>query len=173
MNNIDEQIIKIIDFWQKSVKHGTLLEREIINDINIGGKEIIDLVGPRRSGKSSILKLLIRKLETDKFLYINFEDPFFIANNDQEIIEKILEVYGSYYGKDLKYIFFGEIQEILNWEKVVRKLRDAENYKIFITGSSSRLLSREISSLITGRHISYQIFPLSFGEFLSFNKIDI
>lgn len=174
MNNInEEQIIKMIDFWQKSVNRGSLYDREIVNNVDIKGKEIIDFVGPRRSGKSSILKLLIRKLKTNNYIYINFEDPFFISNNNPEIIEKILELFKEHFNSNLKYLFFDEIQEIQNWEKIIRKLRDAEDYKIFITGSSSRLLSKEISSLITGRHLSYQVFPLSFREFLTFNNMEI
>lgn len=164
-----EQIIKIIDFWQKSVKKDALLERAIMNDINVKGNEVVDLIGPRRSGKSFILKLLIKSLNiNDNFLYINFEDPFFIENNKPQIIEEIVLVFQEYFNKDLKYVFFDEIQEIEQWERALRKLRDSENFKIFITGSSSKLLSREMSSLLTGRHLSYKIFPLSFAEFLDF-----
>lgn len=173
MNNLDEQLVKIIDFWQKNTKTGLLLERKIIKDIDLKSKEIIDIVGSRRSGKSSVLKLLIRKLNTENFLYINFEDPFFIDHNKATIIEEIIEVYKNYFHKKLKYLFFDEIQEIKNWERSIRKLRDSEEYKIFITGSSSRLLSKEVSSLITGRHLSYQVFPLSFSEFLSFRNFAI
>lgn len=164
-----DQVIQIIDFWQKSVKKDTLLERAVIGDIMVGGKDVVDLVGPRRSGKSFILKLLIERLNVhDNFLYINFEDPFFIENNKPHIIEEIVLIFQEYFNKDLKYIFFDEIQEIDQWEKALRKLRDSENFKIFITGSSSKLLSREMSSLLTGRHLSYKIFPLSFAEFLDF-----
>jgi len=170
MNNIEAQLVKIIDFWKKNSKIGNLIERELIQEIDTGGKEIIDLVGARRSGKSSILKLIIRKIKSDNFLYINFEDPFFISHNDPQIIEEIIEVYQKIYEKKAKYLFFDEIQEIEHWEKAVRKLRDAETYKIYVTGSSSKLLSREISSLITGRHLSYGVFPLSFKEFLNFKK---
>ena len=65
------------------------------------------------------------------------------------------------------------MQEIKNWGKAVRKLRDGGNFKIFITGSSSKLLSKELSSLITGRHLSYRVFPLSFVEFLNFEKVEM
>ena len=169
-----EKIIKIIDFWQKSVKNDELYSREVINAIDLKNKEIVDIVGPRRSGKSSILKLIIKRLNLKgDHLFINFEDPYFIENNGPEIIEEIIEVYLEYFSKNLKYLFFDEIQAINGWEKTIRKLRDGTDYKIFVTGSSSKLLSREISTLITGRHLSYHTLPLDFKEYLYFKKIDI
>ncbi len=174
MKNNNEQLIKIIDFWQKSAEKNELQSRPIVEKIDLAGKEIIDLVGPRRSGKSSILKLIIRNLKSkNEFLYINFEDPFFIERNNPQIIEEIIAVYREYFNSELRYLFFDEIQEIKHWEKAIRKLRDGENFKIFITGSSSKLLSGEISSLITGRHLSYNILPLSFLEFIRFKKIKL
>jgi len=169
-----EKLVKIIDFWQKSVENDDLFSRKIIDTINLTGKEIVDIIGPRRGGKSSILKLVIKRLDlAGDYLFVNFEDPYFVENNGPEIIEELLGVYREYFGKDLKYLFFDEIQSIDGWEKAVRKLRDGAKYKIFITGSSSKLLSREISTLITGRHLSYRALPLDFKEYLHFNKIGI
>lgn len=169
-----QQLVKIIDFWKKSVEKDKLYDRLILEKINYKSKEIVDLVGPRRSGKSSILKLIIKRLKLNgNFLYINFEDPFFVINNDPQIIEELTAVFKEYFNPKLEYLFFDEIQEIKQWEKAVRKLRDGEKFKIFITGSSSKLLSGEISSLITGRHLSYNISPLSFSEFLAFKGIKI
>lgn len=173
MDNLDESLVKIIDFWQKNVTQGKLYSREIIKEIDLKSKEIIDLIGPRRSGKSSILKLIARKFNVKDYLYINFEDPFFVSHNSAEIIENLIEIYQEYFNLYPKYIFFDEIQEIKDWEKAIRKLRDEGKYKIFITGSSSKLLSREMSSLITGRHITYEVLPLSFKEFLTFRNMDI
>lgn len=174
MTNNREKLIKIIDFWQKSVENDVLYSREVINTIDLKNKEIVDIIGPRRSGKSSILKLIIKRLNLKgDYLFINFEDPYFVENNGPEIIEKIIEVYLEYFSKDLKYLFFDEVQAINGWEKAIRKLRDGTNYKIFITGSSSKLLSQEISTLITGRHLSYHALPLDFKEYLYFKKIDI
>lgn len=172
MKNNSEQLIKVIDFWRKSVEKDELFSRPITKEIDVKSLEIVDLVGPRRSGKSSILKLIIRSLKLkEEFLYINFEDPFFITHNNPQVIEELVDVFKEYFSPNLQYLFFDEIQEINHWEKAVRKLRDGGNFKIFITGSSSKLLSGEISSLITGRHLSYKISPLSFTEFLNFKKI--
>lgn len=169
-----QQIIRIIDFWEKTIEKDKLKNRSIVKTVDYKSKEIIDFIGPRRSGKSSILKLIIKHLDLkNNFLFINFEDPFFIENNTPGIIEEFIEVFEEYFDPKLEYLFLDEIQEINNWERVIRKLRDSERYKIFITGSSSKLLSSEISTLITGRHLSYKVFPLSFKEFLDFENINI
>jgi len=169
-----EQLVKVIDFWQKSALKNNLFERAVLNAVDFKSKEIVDLVGPRRSGKSSVLKLIIKKLKLkDEFLYLNFEDLFFVENNDPQIIEEFVDVYREYFNANVKYLFLDEIQEIKNWEKAIRKLRDDGNFKIFITGSSSKLLSRELATLITGRHLSYYVFPLSFAEFLDFEKVKV
>lgn len=169
-----EQLIKIIDFWKKTSTEGGLFWRSIVDNIDCQNKEIIDIVGPRRSGKSTILKLLINKLNLENnYLFINFEDPYFVTHNQTEIIEELISTYEEYFDKKLEYLFFDEIQNILNWEKAVRKLREINKYKIFITGSSSKLLSKELSSSLTGRHLSYYVMPLSFIEFLTFKQISI
>ncbi len=169
-----DKAIKIISFWHESLDNGKLFSREVIESVDFDSKEIVDIIGPRRSGKSSLLKLIINRFDmTDNFLYVNFEDPFFIENRDANVIEELIEVYNEYFSKNLKYLFFDEIQEIENWEKVIRKLRDGTNYKIFITGSSSVLLSKELSSLITGRHLTTKMLPLNFREYLFFEKINI
>ena len=166
--------MRIIDFWRENARENNLFDRDVLNGIDLKSKEIIDLVGPRRSGKSSVLKLIIKKMALgNDFLYLNFEDPFFVENNNPQIIEEFVNVYREYFDAKVKYLFLDEIQEIKNWEKAVRKLRDGGKYKIFITGSSSKLLSRELATLLTGRHLSYRVFPLSFSEFLKFEKVEI
>ena len=172
-----EKLVKIINFWHESLNRGNLLEREKFHEIELSGKEIVDIIGPRRSGKSSLLKLVIRHIRKvlgrNDFLYVNFEDPFFIEHNEATVIEDIIAVYKEYFNKDLHYLFFDEIQSIKHWEKAIRKLRDGEDYKILITGSSSTLLSRELASLITGRHTTKKLLPLTFREFLTFNDLNI
>ncbi|HAM88979.1 MAG: hypothetical protein US83_C0002G0079 [Candidatus Falkowbacteria bacterium GW2011_GWC2_38_22] len=173
MKNKDE-LIKLIEYWQNSVDNDKYFNRSILNDIPTNSQEIIDIVGVRRCGKSSILKLLIKALDPKAvFLYINFEDPFFIENNNPQIIEVLINTYKEYFDQGLTHVFFDEIQEIKNWEKAVRKLRDGSKYKIYITGSSATLLSGELSTLITGRHKSYTAWPLNFAEFLSFSGVNI
>ena len=160
------------EFWKKEYK-----PREITKDISkIVGKEVIDLVGVRRSGKSTILALLIKelKLKEEQILYINFEEPAFVNYYSLELLDKILEVYKLNINSDKKpYIFLDEVQLIPKWEKWVRKIRELNSAYLFVTGSSSKLLSKEFGTALTGRHISFQIMPLSFKEYLSFKNKDL
>ncbi|HKZ37831.1 MAG TPA: ATP-binding protein [Chryseolinea sp.] len=171
MDQKTDKLIKIIDFWKREALNDSLFPRDLTNRIDIKSIEVVDIIGPRRSGKSSVLKLLMRKLPPQSCLYINFEDPFFFENNSPSILEEIVSVYENYFSPDLKYLFFDEIQNIQAWEKSVRKMRDAQKYKIFVTGSSSKLLSSEISSVLSGRHLSYKLLPLSFREYMSFKGV--
>lgn len=167
-------MVKVIDFWLKSAESGKLFPRVLTEKVDIKNKEVVDIVGPRRSGKSSVLKLLVRKVkDSGRWLYVNFEDPFFVESNYPQVIEEIVETYTEYFGGAPKFLFFDEIQSIKNWETAVRKLRDDERFKIFITGSSSKLLSSELSTLLSGRHLSYQLLPLSFSEYLSFHNVEV
>lgn len=171
---IRDDLVKVIDDWHKTIGQDTLYPRELLTEIDTETQEVVDIVGPRRSGKSFILKLLIQKLGNNKnWLYVNFEDPFFVLNNEPRIIEQLIETYKEYFSPNLQYLFFDEIQNIHQWESAIRKLRDAAGYKIYITGSSSKLLSGELATLLSGRHLSYQLFPLSFAEYLTFKGVDI
>ncbi|PCI24848.1 hypothetical protein COB57_03710 [Candidatus Peregrinibacteria bacterium] len=170
MNN---KLIKIIDFWNKQVKKPVFF-RDIFIKIPKESYEIIDILGVRRSGKSSLFSLFIQEhnIQEGECLSINFEDPFFIENNSPEIIEEIVECFELFFSKKLKYIFFDEIQAIPHWEKAVTKIQSLEKFHIFITGSSSKMLSQELSTVLTGRHQSFLNFPLSFQEFLRFEGVE-
>ena len=139
--------------------------------------KIITIIGPRRAGKTYYLFQLIESLEKagikrEQILYLNFEDERldFDAGYDQ-ILDAYLELYPDQKLDDL-YIFFDEIQEIPEWEKYVRRLYDTISKKIFLTGSNAKMLSKEIATSLRGRSLSFEIMPLSFPEFLSFQSID-
>ena len=140
-------------------------------------KEILILTGIRRSGKSSLFKLLInhllKKNEATKILFINCEDPHFIETwSDSSKIYDIIEVAEKITENKFDYLFIDEIQNIKHWEKFVKSIYETGEYKkIFITGSNSNLLEDEYIKLLSGRFISKQIFPLSFLEILELNKI--
>lgn len=169
-----QQLIKIIAFWQEVAKEGPLDDRALVDTIDTQTREVVDIVGVRRGGKSSILKLLIQRLQLkDNFLYINFEDPFFIDHDDPQIVEELIATYKEYFSTELRYLFFDEIQAVRQWEKAIRKLRDAGKYKVYVTGSSSKLLSGELATLLTGRHLSYELLPLSFAEYLQFKGVEL
>ena len=173
MNTKDtEKIRDIIIFWKNEVLNSKLFPRDLSSSLDIKNPEVVDITGVRRSGKSSVLKLIAKGLEDpDSWLYINFEDPYFSVNNSATVVEDIIEVYVRYFSDKLEYLFFDEIQNIDSWERAVRKYRDGSHYKIFVTGSSSKLLGGELSTLLTGRHTSFSLMPLSFKEYLLFKGI--
>lgn len=144
----------------------------------IDTKKIITLIGVRRCGKTSIfyhmINQLIGKIEKTKILFLNFEDERFELNSDELdlILQAYMELYPSYKLSEC-YFFFDEIQNIPNWEKFIRRMYDTISKNIFITGSNSKLLSSEIATSLRGRTLNFEIFPLSFKEYLSFKDIEV
>ena len=127
------------------------------------------LVGIRRCGKSVILQQIIEELRSrgideKHIIYINFE---FIEYEELTDYRKLNEYIKDKIKDDLiYYLFFDEIQNVDNFEKVVNSLRASEKVSIFITGSNSRLLSEELSTVLSGRYVSFRINPLSYKEVL-------
>jgi uncharacterized protein len=140
-------------------------------------KEIIVLKGIRRSGKSTIMRQLVKELIKNKvnkkqILYLNLDD-FRLKNIlNINLLQKVLNVFINYSNnKNKTYFFIDEIQEIEGWESFVKTIYDLnKNVKFIISGSNASLLSKELSTLLTGRNITFQIRPLSFKEFCKFNK---
>jgi len=95
-----------------------------------------------------------------------------IGSGIKDMLDAV-NVHEEFYGKIPEYIFLDEVQNIDNWEKAVRGLYETKNYYLFISGSSSKLLSKEIATSLRGRTLTYSILPLSFREFLGFNDIKI
>ena len=123
------------------------------------------LVGIRRCGKSVLLKQIIEELNNindDHIIYINFE----YIEYEELLDYKKLNNYIKNKIKDdkLYYLFFDEIQNVLQFEKVVNSLRASSNVSIFITGSNSKLLASELSTVLSGRYVTFKIKPLSYKE---------
>lgn len=172
-----KEILKniIVNFIEKELP--ATKEREI--ELPADSGKIISIVGARRTGKTFLLYSLIKKLRDrvarDRIIYINFEDDrlFPASLKTMDIfLESYYELYPDNRNKTV-FFFFDEIQEIGKWELFIRRLYDTENCSIFITGSSSKLLIKEVSTALRGRSISYELFPLSFREYIRFRDIDI
>lgn len=143
-------------------------------DISLETGKIITIIGPRRAGKTYLMYQLISKIsEQTDVIYINFEDERLeIGAKDLNlIIEAYLELYPNKNESDI-FFFFDEIQEIKGWEKFVRRVYDTISKRIFLTGSSAKLLSKEIATSLRGRTISYEVLPLSFKEYMRFHNIE-
>ncbi|MFH1440299.1 MAG: ATP-binding protein [Candidatus Woesearchaeota archaeon] len=173
---------KIINVLQNSNLWGNLFELGILrkNHIDLIEKrsqmqEAIVIEGVRRSGKSTITKQFLnhmvnKGIKKHKTLYINFEEPLFAPELNLELIDNIYDTYQEIISSEgADYIVMDEIQNIPLWEKWVRsKLESNNKIKIIVTGSSSKLLASEFSTVLSGRSTKITMFPLSFKEFLKF-----
>jgi len=138
----------------------TLVPRQLGDSLSkaLSSSLVKVITGPRRAGKST---LAFQVLAGKRFAYLNFEDDALRGEiTSDELVEALEAVYGK-----TEFIFFDEIQNYPNWESFINKLHRRE-HNLIITGSNSRLLSRELGSALTGRHLSFELLPFSFQEFL-------
>ena len=141
--------------------------------------EVVVLKGVRRSGKSTLLAQIISHLleqgvQPTSILRVNLEEPLFAAEYSIELLEQIYRTYRERIQPEGKcWLFLDEIQNIPGWESWVRGRSETEEIKTFISGSSTQMLSREIGTKLTGRQVSFEVYPLTFNEFLSFNDLHI
>ena len=147
-------------------------------DVTIFGtlkiREIIVLTGIRRAGKTTIMYqmigFLLKDVKPEQILYVNLDDEAL----KKESLEKIYNLYRqSKNPQDKAYIFLDEIQNIQDWQYFLKKHYDLrDNVKFIISGSSAKLLKGEYATLLTGRNLTFNIYPLSFKEYLQFAKVD-
>lgn len=169
--NLFKQLI--VDFHASPIR--PLVRRDI--DLPLDIEKIIVVTGMRRAGKTSLLlhaiQTLRQTIDNKRILYLNFEDERLrLGTKDLDLI---LQAYRELYPDlDLSqcYFFFDEIQEVDGWEKFIRRLDDSISRHLYLTGSNARLLSSEIATSLRGRCLSYEVFPLSFNEFLRFQQIE-
>ncbi len=134
-------------------------------------KKAITIIGPRRAGKTYFLfnnMIRLKEVGRTEMLYVNLEDDRLLPLHLKDL-DQLLKTYYEIYPQNRKkkvYLFLDEVQNVNMWEKFVRRVLDTENIQIYITGSSSKLLAREIATTMRGRAASYLVLPFSFGEFL-------
>lgn len=167
---------EIITYW-KEAKIPKTLPRNL--NISLENDFITVITGPRRSGKSylcfqTIEKLISKGINKNNILYLNFEDNKLIGAKAEDL-DKLLEAYFLLFDIDKKnkiYLFFDEIQAVIDWDSWTRKIYDSrKDIVLILTGSSSKMLSREISTKLRGRTLNVEVFPLSFKEYLDWKNI--
>lgn len=165
MREILEEVIT--EFHKESIP--SLFKRELV--IPTDSNRVVTIIGLRRVGKTyslfhAISELLNKGLDKNRIFYINFEDERLSelsAKNLSEIIELYYKINPD---ADTLYLFLDEIQVVDGWELFIRRLTERKDARLFITGSSSKLLSMEIATSLRGRTLSYSLLPLSFREYL-------
>jgi len=167
-----EQIKQIVVDQREAILNKEAgIERTILASIGkkIKLPHVIVISGLRRVGKSTLLRQIMQTYYGDKdFYYINFEDERLFNFNARDfnlLYEALVELYG-----ERKTFFIDEIQNVSNFESFVRRFYDI-GFKFFVTGSNANLLSREIGSRLTGRHVELVVNPFSFYEYLKFQNI--
>jgi uncharacterized protein len=167
MKAVFKKIIIEKQEWFKKIK---LIKRNI--ELEKNGNYVF--LGLRRAGKSYFLFQIIHdklKLQSiEQIVFINFEDERLLEINHHEL-QLIIEAYYELF--DLEpIIFLDEIQNVLHWQKFVRRLAD-EGKRVYVTGSNAQMLSNEIATTLGGRFINKEILPLSFQEYLQFQEIEL
>jgi hypothetical protein len=164
---MNESLVRdyLIEYAEKKIPW--LIERQL--KVSETKRRILSIIGPRRAGKTYYFYQCMKKAQ-EKTLYLNFEDTRLIELNFKEVRE-LIRIYMEITGREPEYLFFDEIQNIEKWEISLREILDTNKYKIFITGSSSKLLSKEIATSLRGRTLTYLLLPFSFSEYLKAKNI--
>lgn len=167
------------NFWKKELDTGK--ERNLYLEKCLRFLEtnvVVAIIGARRSGKSYIMRQAIKKLiekgiKKENILMVNFEDKRFM-HFYPELLDEVYETYLKVLNPDkTPFIFLDEIHNVPAWERWVRTMHELRKAKIIISGSSSKLLSGELATVLTGRHLDVLVFPLSFKEFLYFKDLEV
>ncbi|ASJ12187.1 ATP-binding protein [Thermococcus thioreducens] len=172
-----EDLAKVLVEWQETWTP-ELVERDFdVSLIPDKPRKVVTFAGCRRSGKTYLMFQLINELSKkaprEEIFYINFEDERLEKRTETltELIPTIEELYGK---KDGLYLFLDEIQNIPGWDSWVRRVHDSRrDVRLFLSGSSSKLSSREIPTSLRGRALTFEVFPLSFREFLRFKGFEV
>ena len=171
-----EKLKSVIVEWQERVLP-VLQKRRY--EVNIDVPHVNDIMGVRRCGKTYYMYQLISELleqgvPRSNILYLNLDDDRLQPLNGDELqllIETFREIQ-EIFEEDCLYFFLDEIQNFPSWERWVKGIYDrTKNIKLIISGSNASLLSQEISTLLTGRHLSTKMFPFSFVEFLDYYSV--
>ncbi|MEI7960919.1 MAG: ATP-binding protein [archaeon] len=163
---IKDSIKKVVHAQAKELSSFDFgVERDNLSNLKPLKGVALVLSGVRRCGKSTLMQQ-IRK-NTSKAYYFNFDDPKGVGF-EVEDFEKLNQVFIEEFGES-DYYFFDEIQNVEKWELFIRKLVDNKK-QVVITGSNASLLSKELGTRLTGRHLRTELFPFSFNEFLQYKK---
>lgn len=160
-----ELIASVIDSQQAEIeKKPEGLLRELFDEIPVVENFASIITGIRRCGKSTLMLQILKKHE-DPLLFLNFEDIRLSGFETSDFNRLNAEIER----RKVKSLFFDEIQIANQWEIFINQKMN-EGYRVFITGSNASLLSKELGTHLTGRHLSAELFPFSFFEFLTFTQ---
>lgn len=170
--SVSKEVIKqCLISKQREVDEAEIVPRPVSFEEN--GNYVI--VGVRHAGKSYLLYQRVRQLQAagkgwDEILFVNFEDER-LAEFQTDDFNSLLEAHLELYGKK-PVVFLDEVQNIDHWDKFVRRLADAK-YKVYVTGSNAKMLSKEVATTLGGRFFIYDVYPYSFREYLAAQQVNL
>ncbi len=177
-----EEILEILvdwNFWQSELNTGIKRDEYVNRAGNyLKTNMILSILGVRRSGKSFIMRQIVKTLidsglDSKETLIINFEDRRF-KDFSENVLDEILDTYLEFIKPDsVPYIFVDEVQLVDKWERWARTINELQKAKLIVSGSTSQIISKELATTLTGRHLDLKVFPLGFNEFLKFKKVEI
>ena len=144
----------------------TGLTRELVPATKSLSSHALIISGVRRCGKSTLLMQMMKVMDPEMLLFLNFESPqlYEFSLADFTRLDNLIAQKGA------STLFFDELQLVEGWEMYVRQKLD-DGFKVIITGSNASLLSKELGTRLTGRHITQELFPFSYSEFLTFRNL--
>ena len=164
---LESVITRIIDQQRtRFIQKDSGLKREFVPATKSLSSHALIISGIRRCGKSTLLLQMMQTMNLGNILFLNFDTPqlYGFSTNDFTRLDNIISNSGA------TFLFFDEIQLIEGWEMYVRQKLD-DGYKVIATGSNATMLSRELGTRLTGRHIRQELFPFSYTEYLSFHQM--
>ncbi|NQW45680.1 MAG: ATP-binding protein [Deltaproteobacteria bacterium] len=168
--SILNQVVKDWSYWEKAPPK--TLQRGILKDLTpLHDDLVLAITGVRRCGKSTLLAQVMQSQQLDpkRCYFLNFEDPRLSEHLSFELLEETVNLAHEVFPSGPHYFFFDEIQNIKNWQKWLhQKLAKPQKDFFIITGSNSSLLSGELGSKLTGRHLSIELFPFDYVEYKTF-----
>ncbi len=162
-----EFVLEYFENLLKRVEKEKILKREIIIDV-IPGKVTV-ITGPRRAGKTFLLLKFLK--ENKNSVYFDFEHSAFRYIDHKDVFE-IISIFQTYFDVRVKNVLLDEIQRVNEWERLCRSLLDS-GYRTIISGSSSKLLSRNVATQLRGRTVTNVLLPLSFREYIFFRNFQL
>jgi len=180
----DERLFEVLSHWNPwgPGSFHTGIRREVLDSVFpwLQRPEVVAICGMRRSGKSTLMRQLASELveqgrpERD-VLFANFEEPAFLEHHrDARILDQVFETYMELVRPEATpHLFLDEVQNVEGWARWVRARTETGRANVVVSGSSSRLLEPDIGTVLTGRNITWTLWPLSFSEFLGFHGVQV
>jgi len=173
---MDRTIRTILYYWiEKEIPEIKRRHIDLTRYLQMTPGKIIVVTGFRRTGKTFLLygliKDLLKDLSKEEVIHIDFNDERIPP--DTTFLTELIPVIRSTFEKRTQFLFLDELQEMNDWSRWLRRIHDQKDLRLFLTGSSSKVSSREIPSELRGRALEVEIFPLSFKEFLNYRGVSL